>query len=119
MMTNAVGSGFTGGLGMMRKSVAMFALGASVLLRLDPVELLVYLDDAPEATSIDTVVAEAACQYIRAEEVPLPVPYTVRLFQRSGESRRYIPRNSPVAKGLLSKCPATLDYRGAHGTALK
>jgi hypothetical protein len=30
---------------------------------------------------------------------------------------RYIPQNSPVAKGLLSKCPATLDYRGAHGTA--
>jgi hypothetical protein len=80
-----------------------------VLLRLDPVELLVYLDDAPEATSFDTVVAEAACQYVRAVEVPLPVPYTVRLFQRSGESRRYIPRNSLGAKGLLSKCSATLD----------
>jgi len=85
----------------MRKSVAMIALGASVLFRLDPVELVVYLDDAPEATSIDTIVAEAACPYVRAEEVPLPVPYTIRLFQRPGESLRYIPRSSPVAKGLL------------------
>jgi hypothetical protein len=99
----------------MRKSVAMIALGASVLFRFDPVELVVYLDDAPEATSIDTIVAEAACRYVRAEEVPLPVPYTVRLFQRPGESLRYIPRSSPVAKGLLSRCPATLDSRGAHG----
>ena len=101
-------AGFTGGLGM-RKSVAMIALWASVLLQLDPVELVVYLDNAPETTLIDTIVADAACQYVRAVEVPLPVPYTVRLFQRSGESLRYIPRNSPVAKGLLSKCPATLD----------
>jgi hypothetical protein len=93
----------------MRKSVAMIALWVSVLLQLDPVELVVYLDNAPEATSIDTIVAEAACQYVRSVEVPLPVPYTVRLFQRSGESLRYIPRNSPVATGLLSKCPATLD----------
>jgi hypothetical protein len=98
----------------MRKSVAMIALGASVLFRLDPVELVVYLDDAPEATSIDTIVAQAACPYVRAEDAPLPVPYTVRVFQRSGESRRYIPGNSPVAKGLLSRCPATLYSRGAH-----
>jgi hypothetical protein len=93
----------------MRKSAAMVALSVSVLFQLDPAELVVYLDKAPEATSIDTTVAEAACQYVRAVEVPLPVPYTVRLFQRSGESRRYIPRNSPLATGLLSKCPATLD----------
>jgi hypothetical protein len=68
------------------------------LFRFDPVELVVYLDVAPEATSIDTI-----------------VPYTVRLFQRSGESLRYILRSSPVAKGLLSRCPTTPDSRGAHG----
>lgn len=89
-------------------------LGASVLLRLDPVELVVYLDATPAATSIDEMVADAACQYVRAEQVPLPVPYTVRVFQRSGESQRYVPQHSPIAKGLLSKCPGRV-----HGTALQ
>jgi hypothetical protein len=90
----------------MRNFVAMLVLGASVLLRLDPVELVVYLDSTPEGASTDTVVAEAACQYVRAEAVPLPVPYTVRVFQRSGESQRYVPQHSPIAAGLLSRCPA-------------
>jgi hypothetical protein len=98
----------------MRKSVVALALGASVLLRLDPVELVVYLDATSAATSIDQTVAEAACQYVGAQQVPLPVPYTVRVFQRSGESQRYIPQDSPIAKGLLSKCPARV-----HGTALE
>jgi hypothetical protein len=90
----------------MRTLVAMLLLGASVLLRLDPVELVVYLDSPPNGASHDTVVAEAACQYVRAEAVPLPVPYTVRIFQRSGEGQRYVPQHAPIAKGLLSKCPA-------------
>jgi hypothetical protein len=93
----------------MRKSIVMLALGASVLLRLDPVELVVYLDAGPPATSIDQMVAEAACQYVGAQDVPLPVPYTVWVFQRSGESQRYVPQQSPIAKGLLSKCPAPVQ----------
>ena len=88
-----------------------------MLLHLDPVEVVVYLDSAPVGASLDGIVADAACQYIRAEEIPLPVPYTVRLFQRSGEGRRYVPQQSPIGAGLLSKCPATHDSRGAYGTA--
>jgi len=98
----------------MRKSVVVLALGASVLLRLDPVELVVYLDATPAPTLVDGIVTEAACQYVRAEAVPLPVPYTVRVFQRSGESQRYVPQPTAIAKGLLSKCPAQV-----HGTALE
>jgi hypothetical protein len=90
----------------MRHLVVMLVLGVSVLLRLDPVELVVYLDSAPKGTPTDTVVMEAACQYILAEAVPLPVPYTVRVFQRSGEGQRFVPENLPIARGLLSKCPA-------------
>ena len=89
----------------MRKTIVVLGLGASVLLRLDPVELVVYFDAPPPATSVNEIVAEVACPYIGAQQVPLPVPYTVRVFQREGESPRYVPQYSPIAKGLLSKCP--------------
>jgi len=89
----------------MRPSFVMFALTASVLLQLDPVEVVVYLDAPPGAASIETIVADHACRDLQAEEVPLPVPYTVRVYQRSGESQRYVPQPSPIATALLSKCP--------------
>jgi hypothetical protein len=98
----------------MRKSVVVLGLGASVLLRLDPVELVVYLDATPSSTLVGGIVAQAACQYVEAQQVPLPVPYTVRVFQRSGESQRYVPQHAPIAKGLLSECPAQVQ-----GAALK
>jgi hypothetical protein len=98
----------------MRKTIIVLGLGASVLLRLDPVELVVYLEGPPTGTSVNEIVAEAACPYVGAQQVPLPVPYTVRVFQRSGESQRYVPQYSPIAKGVLSKCPARI-----HGIALE
>jgi hypothetical protein len=97
----------------MRKSMVVLGLGASVLLRLDPVELVVYLDSTPPSTLVGGLVAEAACGYVEAQQVPLPVPYTVRVFQRSGESQRYVPQPSPIAKGLLSKCPAQIPGTAA------
>jgi hypothetical protein len=99
----------------MRKTVVKLALAATVLTYYDPVELVIYLDTPPGGTSIDSIVAEAVCPYVRADQLPLPVPYTVRMLQKSGESQRYVPAPAPVAKGLLSKCPATLDQRDAQG----
>jgi hypothetical protein len=90
-----------------RPIAGLVLVTASVLVAYDPVEVVVYVDALPPvATSIETTVQEAACRYIRAEEVPLPVPYTVRLYQRAGESQRYVPRPAPIARGLLSTCPA-------------
>lgn len=79
---------------------------ASVLIRYDPVELIIYFDIRPDATAIETLVVEHACPYLRAEEVPLPVPYTVWVLHRSGESKRFVPKPEPIARGLLSRCPA-------------
>jgi hypothetical protein len=101
----------------MKQLFAKLALTVSVLLHMDPVEVIVYVDRVPVAGTMDKIVADAACRYIRAEEIPLPVPYTVRMFQRSGESHRYVPQQSPIGIGLLSKCPPLLDSRGESGTA--
>jgi len=95
----------------MGEIVVMIALAASVLLSYDPVEVVVYLDGSPGATPVNAIVADAACPYLAAEQVPLPVPYTVRMFQRSGESQRYVPADSVIAQGLLSRCPAATDQR--------
>jgi hypothetical protein len=93
----------------MTRSIGLLALATpSVLMAYDPVEVVVYMDAAPSAgaASIETMVQEAACRHIRAEQVPLPVPYTVRVYQRAGESQRYVPHPAPIARGLLSTCPA-------------
>jgi hypothetical protein len=89
---------------MIRKQIVLLALGISVLLRLDPVEVVVYLDGTPGTASVDAIVTKAACRYIQAEEVPLPLPYTVRLIKRAGESQRFLPEPSPIAKGLITRC---------------
>jgi hypothetical protein len=102
-----------------RKAVVLLALGISVLLRLDPAEVVVYLDGPPGTASIDAIVTEAACPYIRAEEVPLPVPYTVRVLKRAGESLRFTAQSAPIATGLLSWCQgamSALPARSGPGT---
>jgi hypothetical protein len=93
---------------MIRKPVILLALGVSVLLQFDPVEVTVYLDSPPGTASVDAIVTEAACHYIQAEEVPLPVPYTVRLLTRAGESLRFTPHAAPLATGVLSRCAGTV-----------
>jgi hypothetical protein len=99
----------------MRNLAAMLALGVSVLLRLDPVEVIVYLDGAPATASLDAIVTEAACRYILAEEVPLPLPYTVRVIKRAGESQRFVPQSSAIATGLITRCQAGGKSASTHG----
>jgi hypothetical protein len=76
-----------------------------VMIRYDPPEILVYLDYHPPTTCADLIVAESACRYLLAEEVPLPVPYAIWLMQRAGEPKRYVPQQRPIATGVLSTCP--------------
>jgi hypothetical protein len=76
-----------------------------VMIRYDPPEVLVYLDHYPAAPCADPIVAESACRYLLAEEVPLPVPYSIWLVQRAGEAKRYVPQQRPITTGVLSTCP--------------
>jgi len=80
-------------------------LRPEVMIRYDPPEILVYLDYHPATTCADLIVAESACRYLLAEEVPLPVPYAIWVVQRAGESKRYVPQERPIATGVLSTCP--------------
>ena len=38
----------------------------------------------------------------------------VRMFQRSGESQRYVQQRAPLATGLLSKCPGGASSSAAR-----
>jgi len=81
------------------------ALAASVLLHLQPVpSLVVYFDGAMgEGRRVETAVQEAACPYVRAERVPLPIPFRVFILRRDGESQRYV-LAGPQSEGLLTEC---------------
>ena len=84
------------------KTWAAWLLIISVQLHLDPPALVVYLD--PEDPPADTALVErVACPSLRTDRIPLPVPYTVRRFQKAGEAQRYVP-TAQVITGLLTRC---------------
>jgi hypothetical protein len=88
-----------------RHACAAWVLAVSVLLGFDPPHILVYLDPQDGVNGVAETVAREACPYLRAEEVPLPVPFEVRWFRKDGESRRYVPDPGRRVTGLLTTCP--------------
>jgi hypothetical protein len=78
------------------------------MIRYDPPEVFVYLDQYPVASCADAIVAESACRYLLAEEVPLPVPYAIWLVQRAGEAKRYVLSSAPLPQAFCRHAP---DHR--------
>jgi hypothetical protein len=80
-------------------------LAVSVLLYLNPPDLLVYPDPGERFESPDRLVEESACKYIRAAGVPLPVPYVILPLKSNGEGGGQVPDPSKRISGMLSSCP--------------
>jgi hypothetical protein len=80
-------------------------LAVSVLLYLNPPDLLVYPDPGERFESPDRLVVESACKYIRAAGVPLPVPYVILPLKSNGEGGGQVPDPSKRISGMLSSCP--------------
>jgi hypothetical protein len=80
-------------------------LAVSVLLYLNPPDLLIYPDAGERFESPDRLAAESACKYIRAAGVPLPVPYVILPLKSNGEGGGQVPDPSRRVSGMLSSCP--------------
>ena len=89
-----------------RHAWAMWVLLVSVLLGFDPPQVLVHLDPQDAMDGVAEMVARESCPYLRAEGMPLPVPFEVRWFRRAGESQRYVPDSGRRVLGLVTSCPA-------------
>ena len=63
------------------KRRAAWLLVATVMLQFDPPALVLYLD-AEDPPADAALVAKVACPTLRTEGIPLPVPYTIRRFQK-------------------------------------
>ena len=99
--------------------LAVVLIAATVLLRLDPAELVIYPDTRQGLEAPDTLVAEAACPYLRSTQVPLPVPYVIQLFKSSGEGGAESPDPSKHVSGMLRACPddpTTAAHTTPHAT---
>ena len=88
-----------------RRACSAWVVVASVLLGFDPPQILLYADPQDYANGSAETVAREACPYLRAEGVPLPVPFEVRWLRKDGESQRYVPDPERRAAGLLTACP--------------
>jgi hypothetical protein len=80
-------------------------LAASVLLYLNPPDLVIYTDPGQRIESPDRVAAESACVYLRAAGVPLPIPYVIQSLKSNGEGGGQVPDPSRRVSGMLSACP--------------
>ena len=98
------------------RACAIGLLVVSVLLTFDPPIVLVYVDAKDDVNGVADMVARVACPYLRAEGVPLPVPFEVRWLRKAGESQRYVPDPGRRLPGLLTVCPepspVSTDSRG-------
>jgi hypothetical protein len=88
-----------------RHACTAWLLAVSVLLGFDPPQILVYVDPQDHVNGVAETVAREACTYLRAEGVPLPVPFEVRWFRKDGESQRYVPARERRVGGVLISCP--------------
>jgi hypothetical protein len=91
-----------------RPARPMWVLLVSILLGFDPPQVLVHLDPQDAMNGVEEAVARASCPYLRAEGMPLPVPFEVRWFRREGESQRYVPDSGRRVRGLVTSCPDAL-----------
>jgi hypothetical protein len=80
-------------------------LAASVLLYLNPPDLVIYTDPGQRIESPDRTAAESACGQLRAAGVPLPVPYVIQPLRSNGEGGGQVPDPSKRLSGMLSSCP--------------
>jgi hypothetical protein len=81
------------------------ALAVSVLLHLNPPDVVIYTDAGVKLESSDRLAADAACPYLRAAGVPLPVPYVIQPLKSTGEGGGQVPDPSARVSGLLRSCP--------------
>jgi hypothetical protein len=81
------------------------ALAATVLLHLNPPDVVIYTDAAVKIESPDRLAADSACPFLRASGVPLPVPYVIQPLKANGEGGGQIPDPPRRVSGLLRTCP--------------
>ena len=85
--------------------LAAWLIATTVLLRLDPADLVIYPDGRPGLEAPDTLADQAACPYLRTSQVPLPVPYVIQLFKSNGEGGGESPDPSRRVSGMLTAWP--------------
>jgi hypothetical protein len=74
------------------------ALAVSVLLHLNPPDVVIYTDQSVKIESSDRLAAASACSYLRAAGVPLPL-------RSNGEGGGQVPDPSRRVSGMLTSCP--------------
>jgi hypothetical protein len=82
-----------------------WVLAATVLLRLNPPDVLIYPEAGERIEAPDQWAAASACSYLRSVGVPLPVPYAIQPFKSAGEGKAQVPDPTRRVTGMLNSCP--------------
>jgi hypothetical protein len=88
-------------------------LALNLLLRLDPPEVVVYVDPGTRVEDPAAFAAREACPALTAQGVPLPVPFAIQWFRRHGEGNVLVPDPSRRVTGMLTGCGALAGKPGS------
>jgi hypothetical protein len=86
-------------------------LALNLLLRLDPPEVVIYVDPGTRVEDPAAFAAREACTTLTAQGVPLPVPFAIQWFKRQGEGHALIPDSPRRVSGMLMACGSPLAGR--------
>lgn len=89
---------------MSRVLLAVVAGSFSVLVRLTPPDVTIYVEPKVTVADAERFVQTVACPLLKADGVPTPVPYRLVWFQAAREGAAQTPGPHDV-RGVLWSCP--------------
>jgi len=85
---------------------ATFLFAASVLISLDAMEVVVYVDPGTSIEAPVEFAAREACGLLQSMRLALPVPYRIE-WRKQVATGAMVPDESKVVTGLLTSCEQT------------
>jgi hypothetical protein len=85
-----------------RLGVALLLL-ATVLIRFDTMEIVIYVDQGTEIDAPTEFVVQEACNVVRSMGLALPAPYRIH-WRKKLPTGGAIPDDSKAVKGMLNSC---------------
>jgi hypothetical protein len=82
---------------------AGLVLLATVLIRFDTLEIVIYVDEDTEISAPTEFVAHEACHVVRSMGLALPAPYRIH-WRKTLATGAVIPDESKAVKGMLRSC---------------
>lgn len=85
-----------------RWTAVALLLGATILIRYDTMEVIVYVEPGTEVAAPADFVARQACHVLASMDLPLPTPYRLQ-WRKQLPNGAVLPDDAKVVTGMLTE----------------